>query len=391
MSIVIFGDSFSFPEGDAATNRIHTYAKGFVENGIMVHVICFDNSYTTIQNGMIHGYNFYHPFKQKTRSEYFLIRRWKKLKKYFKTINLLKEIYKKENVIAINCWTQTPLTLLFAFILAKYFNSKIILERSEHPLRNYQGSFFNQIYGSLRLYFEIKLCDGIFCISRYLIDFYQSKGINIKKLFLVPSTVDPTRFVQNGENPFSFSYIGYFGGLTFIRDNVDILIKAYAKIYSNHPDVHLVLGGFCSVNEKKQIKDLIAELNINNKVVLLEYLKREEILNYVTHSHILVMVRANNFETQASYPSKLTEFLVTSKPVITVNVGEISDYLTDGINAFIIESGDVDALSEKLNFVLDNYSYAKEVALKGKELTNTIFNYNFQTKRMINFIHSLEN
>jgi hypothetical protein len=39
MSVVIFGDVFTFPEGNAATNRVYTYAKGFIENGIDVHVI----------------------------------------------------------------------------------------------------------------------------------------------------------------------------------------------------------------------------------------------------------------------------------------------------------------------------------------------------------------
>ena len=45
MSVVIIGDMFSFPEGDAATNRVLTFAKGFLENGQKVHVICFGNEY----------------------------------------------------------------------------------------------------------------------------------------------------------------------------------------------------------------------------------------------------------------------------------------------------------------------------------------------------------
>ncbi len=53
MSIVIFGDNFSFPEGNAATNRIYTYAKGFVENGIDVFIICNRNDYVTNGNGTL--------------------------------------------------------------------------------------------------------------------------------------------------------------------------------------------------------------------------------------------------------------------------------------------------------------------------------------------------
>jgi len=103
------------------------------------------------------------------------------------------------------------------------------------------------------------------------------------------------------------------------------------------------------------------------------------------------MVRAKDLKSQASFPSKLTEFLSTSKPVVTVNVGEISDYLTDGVDAFLVEPENSNLLAEKLDFVLGNYELAKNVGLKGKELTNTIFNYNFQAKRMIGFINSLYN
>lgn len=387
--MIIFGDSFSFPEGDAATNRVHTYAKGFKENGIMTHVICFASEYDAIDDGSINGVYFYHPFGQRKRSEYFVVRRWQKFLKYFKTIGLVRTINKKDKIVAINCWTQQLFTQLFVLLLARLCNSKMILERSEHPLRHYKGSLLQQVNGNVKLYFETKLCNGIFCISRYLINFYQKKGFNPRGLFLVPSTVDPGRFVRTGEKLFPHRYIGYFGGLTFLRDNIDLLIKAFAKIVDDHPEIHLLLGGFCSEKEKKQMEDLIAQLGITDRVRLLEYLKREEIINYITHADILVMVRGNNLESEASYPSKLTEFLATSKPVITVNVGEISDYLTDGVNAFLIRPGDVDALTEKLIFVLDNFQLANEVGLKGKELTATVFNYNYQAKRMIDFIDSL--
>jgi len=53
MSIVIFGDIFTFPDGGAATNRVYTYAKGFTENGIKTHVICFTNDYLNASSNEI--------------------------------------------------------------------------------------------------------------------------------------------------------------------------------------------------------------------------------------------------------------------------------------------------------------------------------------------------
>jgi Glycosyl transferases group 1 len=92
-----------------------------------------------------------------------------------------------------------------------------------------------------------------------------------------------------------------------------------------------------------------------------------------------------------SYPSKLTEFLATGKSVVSVNVGKVSDYLTDGINAYLVQSGNVEELAEKLTHIYNNYDAAKVVGIKGQELVHSVFNYNYQAKRMIRFIQSLNN
>src|SRR5690348_15722927 len=203
MSIVIFGDNFSFPEGSAATGRVHTYAKGFKENDIKVHVICFSSQYSNSGNGVFNGINYYYPFEEKERSPNFFIRNRRKLKKYFKTYYLLKKINKEDKVIALNRWTNRLRTHLFAWLLAKLFGFKLILEASEHPLRLYQGKAKKRMIGSVKLYISSFLCDGILCISRYLVDFYKNHGVSEKKLLLVPSTVDPYLLNQKYQRPVS--------------------------------------------------------------------------------------------------------------------------------------------------------------------------------------------
>lgn len=389
MSIVIFGDIFTFPEGDAATNRAHTYAKGFLKNGVNVHVVSFDNNYEFNKDGEIDKIKFYHPFKPTNRSKYFIIRQYQKIRKYGKTLHLFRQLDREEHIIAINICTNLLTTHIFSWILSKITGSKLIIEGNEHPLRHYKNGLIKRMYGQLKLFAETSLCDGIFCISHFLIDFYRQKGITENRLFLVPSTVDPKRFNNVSENPSLKPYIGYFGSLTFKRDNVDGLIKAFAKVVPKHSNYQLILGGFCSDEEREQILNLIKLLGIHDKVQMLGYLKREEIINYVYHAKILVMVRSNNLESKASYPSKLSEFLASSKPVISANVGEISLYLTNNENIFLVEPENVEELASKIEYVLSNYEQAQDIGRKGKELTDTIFNYNYQAKRMLKFIYSL--
>lgn len=205
----------------------------------------------------------------------------------------------------------------------------------------------------------------------------------------MPSTVDPSRFsiVKTAISP--YEYIGYFGSMKFGRDNIDLLIKAYSIIYKRFDNVHLVLGGMVSDKEAGMLSDLIKSLKIESRVHILGYLSREEIVQYIINAYILVLVRSNDADTNASYPCKLTEYLATGNPVISVKVSEITNYLIDSQNAFLVEPGDINELSKKLDYVLNNYQFAKEVAERGKNLTESIFNYNYQAKRIIEFIKSL--
>src|ERR1043166_6758843 len=151
MSIVIFGDLFSFPDGGAATNRVHYYARGFKENGINVSVICFLSRYSDNENGIIDGIRYYYPFKEKTRSRYFFIRFWKKLKKNFIAYKLCRSLNREDKIIATNSWTNLLSTHLFAWLLCKLVKAKLITEGSEHPLRFYQGGRIRRWQGAVKL------------------------------------------------------------------------------------------------------------------------------------------------------------------------------------------------------------------------------------------------
>ena len=107
------------------------------------------------------------------------------------------------------------------------------------------------------------------------------------------------------------------------------------------------------------------------------------------HADVLVMTRSRDLESDASYPSKLTEFLATGKPVVSVNVGEIDNHITDNVHGYLVEPGDIKGLTDKLNLIFNNYEAASLVGKQGKKLTETVFNYNVQAKRILDFINGL--
>ena len=124
-------------------------------------------------------------------------------------------------------------------------------------------------------------------------------------------------------------------------------------------------------------------------MVFLGKMARTDIPVYLNNAEVLAMARPWSIIADAGFPSKLTEYLSTGNPVIATKVGEIPVYLEDNVNAFLSEPDSADAFAEKIEYVLSNYELAQKVGERGKELTRTIFNYNYQTKRMIAFIKTL--
>jgi glycosyltransferase involved in cell wall biosynthesis len=389
--LIIFGDSFSFPEGNAATNRVYSYAKGFLENEIQVYVICFASVYNTKEEGSTEGIKFYHPFAQRKRSKYFLIRRYHNVIKYFNTIKLFNKINNENNIIAINSWTFLFITHLFSWFLSKKYKTKLIKECSEHPLRYYQKFELQQKVGIAKFWVESTLSDGLFCISQFLIDFHAQYKIGQQKLFLVPSTVDIRRFNKPFDPPLPYKYILYCGTVSIQKDGVNILIESFSKIAKKFTDINLVIiGEFTSSKEEHILVNLVSTLEISNRVIFLGQLSREDIPAYLTNAEILALARPKSIVSDAGFPSKLTEYLATGVPVVATKVGDIPVYLNDNENAFLSEPDSVSMFADKLDKVLTNYEFAQDVALKGKELTNTIFNYNYQSKRMMEYIGSLK-
>jgi len=234
------------------------------------------------------------------------------------------------------------------------------------------------------------LCDGIFCISQYLIDFYRSRYVKGEKILLVPSTVDIDRFSNPGASPLPYNYIAYCGSLTIKKDGVDILIDSFNRIASERQDIDLVLIGKGDTEiEEDAVRRQTRLLNLDDRVHFLGQMSRADVPSYLAGAQVLALARPTSIVADAGFPSKLTEYLSTGKPVLVTQVGDIPVYLKDNESAFLSEPDSAEAFATKLRYILDNYDYALKVGNNGKRLTETIFNYNFQAVRMLEFIRLL--
>ena len=59
--------------------------------------------------------------------------------------------------------------------------------------------------------------------------------------------------------------------------------------------------------------------------------------------------------------------MACDKPIVSSDIGGISNIIEDKINGFLIKSGDYKELSEKISMLIDNKNICQEIVEKNKE------------------------
>lgn len=226
----------------------------------------------------------------------------------------------------------------------------------------------NRIYKiSLKKYF--KCCstfDGIFVISTALKDLFFKNGIEENRINIINITVDASHFVPT-EKLYDFKYIAYCGNALNKKDGVDCLIHAFSNVTKKYPTLKLVIiGQSPSLNENDQNIELIKSLGVLNNIVFTGRVESSDVPKILMHAEALVLARPDNEQARYGFPTKVGEYLMTAKPVIVSKVGDIPKFFTNGENALLVEPSDVNDLTEKIIWVLNNYDASIEIGQQGR-------------------------
>jgi len=388
--------SYPMPVGMAASTRIMAYSKGMVENGSEVTVFSYvpsgylyssDSKDEDVYEGVAYCY----PFRKKrfkNRFLHFLEIIWS----IFLTKRRLKTESKKQKIDVIIISNDNPFILLLFSKIARKLNSKSIFIFDEYPIpiRRYLKSKIPN--WKRKMYkMSLKRLDGYISMTDNLLTYYNS--IIPKPSLLLVSIIDIDRFTLKGFASPKISdteiRITYMGNMELSKDNIDNIIRAFA-ITSTHSTLKLKLElfGAPSKKDKSYLINLINDLELKDSVML-KFAKFEEVPMILKNSHILVSSQPNTKRAQGGFPTKLGEYLATGNPTLVTDVGEISKFVENNVNVFLAHTEDPIAFSNKLDYILNNYSQAKIIARKGKELIKEKYSARMVTKNIIEFVNQI--
>lgn len=255
----------------------------------------------------------------------------------------------------------------FLVTIAKFKKIIVLHERTEYPVnylfpenKNIKTDFLFFLYQQ-----TLKKVD-VFITCSHVLDSYYRKYLakNVKSV-IIPFMVDLSKFIlttgNNQEN--IITYCGYMGEG---KDNVKDLIQIFCScdyVYNNY---RLVLIGDAIKEEFDKLKLFARQIDKENRVEFTGRLEHEEVINILMKSSIHILVRNNIDRNNGGIPSKVAEYLATSKPAIVSDVGELSLYLQDSENIFFVQSGDNQLFISKLFNIIKQNELLQRVGKKGR-------------------------
>lgn len=399
MKILFIRSLNPFYENSASANRFAGLLKGLLENNVQV-IMVITGGYSNLQEYKIGGKMKQYPnlevyYTITTFNHNIWLRRINKfvLNRFIKAINAnrLKSFFKGEFDYV---WLTKDENILFAFNQhANLIKGKTLIELNEfNDIHKGQGATGNKLQMQRAIAGEkifsqaVGKIDCFAVMTEVLIAYYSKMAKSDAKFMHLPMTVETERF-KNVSNTTQYKkpYVAFTGTFNNAKDGVDVLIKAFAKVADKYPNLNLYLAGFYHYDVDIQ-KKLIADYGLNDRIIYWGILNKEQIPEFVCNATVLALARPDSHQAQGGFPTKLGEYLATGNPVCVTKVGEIPNYLKDGVSAFMATPSDVDSFADAMNRALSNPEEAKIVGTNGKKIAETNFSTDVQIKRLVEFL-----
>lgn len=172
--------------------------------------------------------------------------------------------------------------------------------------------------------------------------------------------------------------VGLIGRIVEGKGHENFILAA-KRIIDNGFDVSFKIIGEAKGESDEyylRIKKLLENLNLENKIILAGW--SSNIIEQYNNLDILVQ--------PATFPEgfglTIVEAMALKKPVIATNIGGPLDIIEDNITGFLIDPNNVEALSEKITFLIENPDIARKMGEEGRKRVEEHFDIKDTVKRI---------
>lgn len=225
------------------------------------------------------------------------------------------------------------------------------------------GSEFKAFYGAQLAPLQwviravLQRVDRVIVLSDSWKDYIQ--GIAPRsRVIVVPNYVDSAKGGserKNGGSSTALLFLGVLGNRKGIYD----LLDAFTEVARQHPDVTLYIGGN---GEVEQVDQAIMRHGLEGRAQLLGWVAGSKKEKLLAQAEVFVLPSYNE-----GLPVSILEAMSRGVAVLSTTVGGIPQLVRDGKDGFLIEPGDVAALTERLNLLCGDAVLRKKMGSAARE------------------------
>ncbi|MDY7080774.1 MAG: glycosyltransferase [Chloroflexota bacterium] len=192
-------------------------------------------------------------------------------------------------------------------------------------------------------------------------------GCDEQKIVVHRMGVDTSKLVLSPQQP---GDDGKLCVLTIARlvekKGVQYGIQAVAKALKKYPHIEYRIAGDGPLRE--ELESLVEALGVANNVILLGWKRQEEIIELIQDVDLLLAPSVTSVDgDQEGIPVVLMEALARGLPVLSTQHSGIPELVQDGVSGFLVPERDVDALTEKLEHLVEHPEMWSEMGQAGRD------------------------
>ena len=208
--------------------------------------------------------------------------------------------------------------------------------------------------------FVLRHADRITTICQGLRNDIAARGIDARKITVIPNAVDVSKFdhklpvdesLRDALGLGDRIVLG-FAGSFYSYEGLELLLRAMPRIASQEPNVVLLLIG--GGPEEENLKTLGATLPLNDRVIFVGRVPHSEVQRYNGLIDVFVYPRLASRLTETVTPLKPLEAMASRRLVMASNVGGHRELIRDGQTGVLFQAGSVDSLSDTLIRLIRN-------------------------------------
>lgn len=241
---------------------------------------------------------------------------------------------------------------LIAMIVGKLLNKPSVISIIGNPA-----------YTKLRHGFRLQLTmwllkhtDFITVTGNASKNFLSSKGINERKIFVLPNTMDFDGFypVPGLQKEFDIISLGRLSD----EKKVDQILRIIFELKKQNSNIRAAIGG--TGPERKTLEDLSNTLNLTDNVTFLGFVPDEDLGSFFSKGKVFVLTS----ETEG-FPRTIIQAAACGVPVVASNVGDMTDVIEHGENGLLVQQwSDTKSFVHNIQLLLDDEALRKQFSQK---------------------------